>query len=88
MGCVELRLMGKAWIADLEKSEKEKTGITSLKIKTNNVIGYFIEVTKANVKKVPERYIRKQQTTNAERFITEELKQLEKDVVGAEFKQS
>ncbi|MEZ4753665.1 MAG: DNA mismatch repair protein MutS [Bdellovibrionota bacterium] len=78
---------GKNWISELEAREKKATGITSLKVKSNNVIGYYIDVTKANLAKVPASYIRKGQTTNSERFITEELKQLESDVSGAEFKQ-
>ncbi len=61
---------GKDWIAKLQKEEMEKTGITSLKIRFNSVFGYFIEVTKANLEKVPEHYTRKQTLANAERFIT------------------
>ncbi|MCB0318727.1 MAG: DNA mismatch repair protein MutS, partial [Bdellovibrionales bacterium] len=80
------KIKGKDWLLELELKEREKTGISSLKIKSNNIIGYFIEVTKANLKKVPESYLRKQQTTNSERFITEELKQLETSILTAESK--
>ena len=75
---------GKKWIIDLEAEEKEKTGIKNLKVGFNKVFGYFIEVTKSNLNMVPERYIRKQTLTNAERYITEELKNLENQILGAE----
>jgi DNA mismatch repair protein MutS len=71
-------------ISSLEKSEKEKSGIPSLKIKYNKVFGYFIEVTKTHLKLVPPHYIRKQTLVNAERFITEELKTLEEKILKAE----
>ena len=77
---------GKKWIIELEAEEKEKTGIKNLKIGFNKVFGYFIEVTKSNLGQVPERYIRKQTLTNAERYITEELKNLENQILGAEEK--
>ena len=77
---------GKNWLIDLEAEEKEKTGIKNLKIGFNKVFGYFIEVTKSNLDQVPERYIRKQTLTNAERYITEELKNLENQILGAEEK--
>ena len=77
---------GKNWIIQLEADEKEKTGIKNLKIGFNKVFGYFIEVTKSNLDQVPERYIRKQTLTNAERYITEELKNLENQILGAEEK--
>ncbi|MCL4121428.1 UNVERIFIED_CONTAM: hypothetical protein GTU68_051084 [Idotea baltica] len=83
----EIRSKGKTWITEVEAREKEATGITSLKIKFNNVHGYFFEVTKANIAKVPENYVKKQTTVNSERFITEELKELEKNILSAEFKQ-
>ena len=67
-----------------EKGEKEKTGISSLKIKYNKVFGYFIEVTKTHLKLVPAHYIRKQTLVNAERFITDELKNLEEKILKAE----
>ena len=77
---------GKNWIIQLEADEKEKTGIKNLKVGFNKVFGYFIEVTKSNLNQVPDRYIRKQTLTNAERFITEELKNLENQILGAEEK--
>lgn len=75
---------GKTWIANLEKKEREKTGIKSLKIGFNKVFGYYIEVTKANLKQVPEEYIRKQTLVNSERYITEELKEYETLILNAE----
>ena len=75
---------GKDWIAQLQKEEAEKTGITSLKVRFNSVFGYFIEVTKTNLDKVPEHYTRKQTMTNAERFITPELKEMEGKILGSE----
>lgn len=75
---------GKKWIIDLEAEEREKTGIKNLKVGFNKVFGYFLEVTKSNLNMVPDRYIRKQTLTNAERYITEELKNLENQILGAE----
>ena len=77
---------GKGFIAGLESKERERTGINSLKVRFNKVFGYFIEVSKANLDKVPEEYIRKQTLVNAERFITPELKEFEEAVLGAEEK--
>ena len=77
---------GKNWIIQLEADEKEKTGIKNLKVGFNKVFGYYIEVTKLNLSQVPERYVRKQTLTNAERYITEELKNLENQILGAEEK--
>ena len=77
---------GKNWIVKLEANEKEKTGIKNLKIGYNKVFGYYIEVSKSFIPQVPERYIRKQTLTNGERYITEELKTLENQVLGAEEK--
>ncbi len=77
---------GKDWITQLEKDEREKTGINSLKVKYNSVFGYYIEVTKPNLKYVPENYVRKQTLKNAERFITPELKEYEERVLGSEEK--
>lgn len=78
---------GKTWIAELEREEKEKTGIKSLKIGYNRVFGYYIEVTRANLHLLPEgRYVRKQTLTNAERFITPELKEKEELILQAEEK--
>ena len=75
---------GKTWIADLERQERNRSGIESLKIRYNQVFGYYIEVTKPNLPKVPLHYVRKQTLVNAERFTTEELKALEDKVLGAE----
>lgn len=72
------------WIANLEKIEKERTGIKSLKVSYNKVYGYYIEVTKSNTDLVPEEYIRKQTLVNAERYITPELKEYETLVLNAE----
>ena len=77
---------GKNWLIQLESDEKEKTGIKNLKVGFNKVFGYFIEVTKSNLNQVPDRYIRKQTLTNAERYITEGLKNLENQILGAEEK--
>ena len=74
----------KTWLADLENTEQETTGIRNLKVKYNGAFGYFIEVTKANLSLVPEHYIRKQTMTNAERFTTDELKTKEKEILNAE----
>jgi DNA mismatch repair protein MutS len=75
---------GKEWIAQLQQREIEKTGISTLKIRFNSVFGYFIEVTKSHLAKVPPEYIRKQTVANAERFITPELKEMEGKILGAE----
>ena len=72
---------GKTWLINLEAKEKEETGIKNLKISFNKVFGYYIEVTKSNLKYVPERYIRKQTLTNGERYITEELKEIENTIL-------
>ncbi len=77
---------GKNWIVKLEAEEKEKTGIKNLKVGFNKVFGYYLEVTKSFLSQVPDRYIRKQTLTNAERYITEELKNLENQILGAEEK--
>ncbi len=75
---------GKEWILKLEEEERRRTGIGSLKIGYNKVFGYFIEVTKANLPRIPDTYIRKQTLVNAERFITPELKEYESKVLNAE----
>jgi DNA mismatch repair protein MutS len=75
---------GKGWIAHLEARERQRTGISSLKVRYNQVFGYYIEVTKTNLDQVPEDYVRKQTLTNAERFITPQLKEYEDKVLGAE----
>jgi DNA mismatch repair protein MutS len=77
---------GKNFLLNMEKKEKEATGIKSLKIKYNKVFGYFIEVTKANLHLVPKHYVRKQTLTNSERFFTEKLKTWEDKILGAEEK--
>ena len=73
-------------LLEIEKREKEKTGIPTLRIGYNQVFGYYIEVTKAHLDKVPEHYIRKQTLTQSERFITEELKEFENKILTAEEK--
>jgi DNA mismatch repair protein MutS len=75
---------GKSTIARIETEERERTGISSLKVKYNRVFGYFIEVTKTHLKSVPEHYIRKQTLAGSERYITPELKEYEDKVLGAE----
>ena len=75
---------GKQWIAELQSQEIDRTGIKSLKVRYNAVFGYFIEVTKANLAQVPEDYLRKQTTANAERFLTPELKEMENKILGAD----
>ncbi|MBK1881896.1 DNA mismatch repair protein MutS [Luteolibacter pohnpeiensis] len=75
---------GKDWIARLQEDERQRTGIDSLKIKFNNVFGYFIEVTTSNLSKVPDDYTRKQTMANAERYITPGLKEMENKVLGSE----
>ena len=85
----ELRSMaysGKDYLVNMQIRESERTGITSLKVGFNNVFGYFIEVTNSHKSKVPEEWIRKQTLTNAERYITEELKEYETKILGAEEK--
>lgn len=75
---------GKNWLADLETTEKEQTGIKNLRIKYNKVFGYYLEVTKSFVNQVPDTWIRKQTLTNAERYTTPELKEMEDTILGAE----
>ena len=77
---------GRKWLAEIEANEKQETGIKNLKIGYNKVFGYYIEVSKSFVKQVPERYIRKQTLTTGERFITEELKNMENQILGAQEK--
>jgi DNA mismatch repair protein MutS len=80
----EMSRTGKGWIARLEAEERQRTGISSLKVRYNQVFGYYIEITNANLGLVPADYIRKQTLTNAERFITPPLKEYEDKIFGAE----
>ena len=75
---------GKDWIAKLQQDEITRTGISSLKVRFNSVFGYYIEITKTNLDKVPAEYIRKQTIANGERFITPALKEMEGKILGAE----
>lgn len=75
---------GKEWLAQLQLREQERTGIKSLKVRYNQVFGYYIEITKSNLNAVPDDYTRKQTMANAERFITPELKEMEGKILGAE----
>ena len=77
---------GEEWLKNFEEEEKERTGIKNLKVGYNKVFGYYIEVTNSYLNMVPHSYIRKQTLTGAERFITDELKKHENDVLGAKFK--
>ena len=77
---------GKTWLAEIETKERERTGIKNMKIKFNKVFGYYLEVTNSYKDLVPDDYIRKQTLTNAERYITPELKELEDTILGAEEK--
>ncbi|HEX8236342.1 MAG TPA: DNA mismatch repair protein MutS [Abditibacteriaceae bacterium] len=75
---------GKVWVAQLEETERARTGIRTLKVGFNNVFGYYIEITKSNLAQVPPEYTRKQTTANAERFVTPELKEQEALILGAQ----
>lgn len=77
---------GRQWVASLEKEERKKTGIKSLKVGYNKVFGYYLEVTKSNLDQVPDHYMRKQTLANAERYITPELKEMENRILGAQEK--
>ena len=77
---------GKEWLADFENNERERTGIKSLKVGFSKTFGFFIEVTHSNTSLVPENYIRKQTLSNAERYITPELKKHEEEILSAETK--
>ena len=81
-----IRKDAKGWIAELESRQREETGVKTLKVGYNRVFGYYIEVSKANIDSVPENFIRKQTLVNAERFITDELKEFEDKILGAEEK--
>lgn len=80
----EVNRQGKGWVLKFESEERARTGIPSLKVRYNQVFGYYIEVTKSNLHLVPKNYIRKQTLVNAERFITPELKEFETKILGAE----
>jgi DNA mismatch repair protein MutS len=82
----EIAFSGKEWIANLQRKERERTGISSLKVGFNNVFGYYIEVTHTHKAKVPPDYIRKQTLVNAERYITPDLKEYEEKILHAEEK--
>jgi len=82
----DISLHGKDWIANLQKSEREKTGISSLKVSYNKVFGYYIDISNAHKDKVPASYIRKQTLVNSERYITPELKDYEDKILNAEEK--
>ncbi len=77
---------GKQWLIEYEQKEKERSGINGLKVRFNRVFGYYIEVTKRNLEQVPEDYQRRQTLTNADRFITPQLKEYEEKILGAEEK--
>lgn len=77
---------GKNWVLGIEAKEREATGIKNLKVGFNKVFGYYIEVSKSNIQFVPDRFIRKQTLTNGERYITEELKEIESTILGAQEK--
>ena len=80
----DMAFSGKKWIADLQKKERERTGISSLKVGFNNVFGYYIEITHTHKDRIPADYIRKQTLTNAERYITPDLKEYEEKILHAE----
>ncbi|OOB78856.1 MAG: DNA mismatch repair protein MutS [Epulopiscium sp. Nuni2H_MBin001] len=81
-----IKQQGASWLRDIESEEKEKTGIKNLKIKYNKIFGYFLEVTNSHTELVPDYFIRKQTLSNCERYITQELKEIEEDILGAEEK--
>lgn len=83
-GLRSLASSGKSWIAELQKTERERTGIASLKVGYNSVFGYYLEVTHTHKDRIPENYIRKQTLTNAERYVTPELKEYEEKILHAE----
>ncbi len=85
---IELSTQGKGFLVKLEAEEKEKTGINSLKVRFNKVFGYYIEVPKSRAEATPPHYVRKQTLVNAERYITDELKQFEEKVLNAEEKRA
>ena len=82
----EIRDKGASWLSEIEVKEREKTGIKNLKIKYNKVFGYFLEVTQSYANLVPDYFIRKQTLANCERYITDELKKIEEELLGADDK--
>jgi DNA mismatch repair protein MutS len=82
----EIHINGKTWIENFQSKERKRSGISSLKVDYNKVFGYYIDITKANMDKVPQDYIRKQTLVNSERYITEELKVYEDKIFNAEEK--
>lgn len=80
----DISIHGKDWIANLQKQERERTGISSLKVNFNKVFGYYIEISNANKDKIPSDYMRKQTLVNSERYITPELKEYEDKILNAE----
>ena len=84
--CKKAMIEGKQWIINIEAKEREATGIKNLKVGYTKVFGYYIEVTRSFLSQVPDRYIRKQTLTGCERYITEELKNMEDEILGAEEK--
>ena len=82
----DISLHGKEWIATLQQNERERTGISSLKVNFNNVFGYYIDVSHTHKNKIPDNYIRKQTLVNSERFITPELKEYEDKILNAQEK--
>jgi DNA mismatch repair protein MutS len=84
----KMSLHGKDWIAEMQQKERDRTGIKSLKIGYNSVFGYYIEITKSNLAQVPPGYIRKQTTSNSERFYTPELKEKEVMILSADEKRT
>ncbi|WP_066648083.1 DNA mismatch repair protein MutS [Christensenella timonensis] len=85
---IDASVNGKNWLVELEAKEREETGIKTLKVRYNRVFGYYIEVTKSYLPQVPYRYLRKQTLANCERYITEELKEMEDTILGAEEKRN
>ncbi|MBX7043799.1 MAG: DNA mismatch repair protein MutS [Ignavibacteria bacterium] len=80
----DILINGRTWMENFQSRERKRTGINSLKVDFNKVFGYYVEITKANLDKAPQDYVRKQTLVNAERFITEELKQYEEKILNAE----
>jgi DNA mismatch repair protein MutS len=83
---IDAKYSGKNWVAKFQEEERERSGISSLKVSLNSVFGYYIEITKVHNHKIPENYTRKQTLTNAERYITPELKEIEDKILNAEAK--